>query len=50
MADIYDALTATDRPYKKPMPKEKAIAILYSMADEGKLERRLVSYLEEALG
>lgn len=50
VADIYDALTATDRPYKKPMPKEKAIAILYSMADEGKLERRLVSYLEEALG
>lgn len=50
VADIYDALTASDRPYKKPMPKEKAIAILYSMADEGKLERRLVSYLEKALG
>lgn len=49
IADIYDALTAADRPYKKPMPKEKAFAILRSMAEEGKVELRLVEWLAEAL-
>ena len=49
ITDIYDALTASDRPYKKPMPMEKAISILKSMAAEGKLELRLVEYLEQAL-
>lgn len=36
--DIYDALTAKDRPYKKPMPKERAYEILRSMVSEGKLD------------
>lgn len=49
ITDIYDAMTSTDRPYKEPMPREKAFAILRSMADEGKLERRLVDWFEEAL-
>lgn len=49
VADIYDALTATDRPYKKPIPKDKAISILRDMADEGKVEMRLVNWLSEAL-
>lgn len=49
ITDIYDALTCADRPYKKPMPKEKAIAILHSMAQEGKIEERLVQWLDEAV-
>ncbi|MBQ3558723.1 MAG: HD domain-containing protein [Agathobacter sp.] len=49
IADIYDALTANDRPYKPPMPKAKACAILHSMANEGKLEERFVGWLEEAV-
>lgn len=50
VVDIFDALTCTDRPYKKPMPKERAFAILHDMAvKEGKLEDRLVSWLEEAM-
>lgn len=49
IADIYDALTASDRPYKPPMPKAKACAILHSMVDEGKLEGRFVDWLEEAV-
>lgn len=49
VADIYEALTARDRPYKKPVPKENAFAILRSMAEEGKVELRLVNWLEEAL-
>lgn len=49
IADIYDALTASDRPYKPPMPKAKACAILHSMVKEGKLEGRFVDWLEEAV-
>jgi HD-GYP domain-containing protein (c-di-GMP phosphodiesterase class II) len=42
IADIYDSLTADDRPYKKAMPVDKAISILKSMAEEGKLDKELV--------
>ena len=48
MLDIYDALTAEDRPYKPPIPEPKAFAILYSMCDEGKLDKRIVSLFEES--
>lgn len=43
LADIFEALVARDRPYKKPMPVEKALDILTSMAEEGKLDRKLVA-------
>lgn len=36
--DIYDALTADDRPYKPPMEPEKAFEILRSMAEGKKLD------------
>ena len=49
VTDVYDALTSRDRPYKKPMPKEKAIGILKSMAEEGKVDGRLVDWLNEAV-
>ncbi len=49
VADIYDALTATDRPYKKPVPREKALDILRDMAKEGKIDGQLVEWLAEAL-
>lgn len=49
IADIYDALTATDRPYKKPVQQEKALNILRDMAKEGKLDQQLVEWLAEAL-
>lgn len=48
-ADIYDALTGEDRPYKKPVSREKAFAILHDMAEEGKLDTRIVNWLEEAV-
>jgi HD-GYP domain-containing protein (c-di-GMP phosphodiesterase class II) len=38
IADIYDALTAADRPYKKAMPVDKALQILRSEANEGALD------------
>ncbi len=48
IADIFDALTATDRPYKKPMPVDRALTILYSMAEEGKLDKELVTHFSES--
>ena len=40
--DIFDALVANDRPYKKGMPVDRALSILQSMAEqEGKLDPEL---------
>lgn len=49
VVDVFDALTCTDRPYKKPIPRDRAISILYSMVEEGKLDRYIVEMLEGAL-
>ena len=49
VADICDALLATDRPYKKPLSREKAFAILHDMANEGRIDKKLVQYLEECI-
>jgi response regulator RpfG family c-di-GMP phosphodiesterase len=42
IADVYDALTATDRPYKKAVPHEKAQAMLAEDARKGHLMPELV--------
>lgn len=42
IADIYDALTAQDRPYKKAMPAEVALKILKEEAAAGKLDKDLL--------
>jgi HD-GYP domain-containing protein (c-di-GMP phosphodiesterase class II) len=42
MMDIYDALTADDRPYKRATPHHIAVKILRSMVGEGKLDGELV--------
>ena len=36
--DVFDALTARDRPYKAPMSAEKALGILKSMVEEGSVD------------
>lgn len=38
IADIYDALTASDRPYKKAMPTERALDILGYEVKDGRLD------------
>jgi HD-GYP domain-containing protein (c-di-GMP phosphodiesterase class II) len=43
IADIYDALTAKDRPYKKSIPHSKAIKILKKEAAANKLDKDLVN-------
>ncbi len=42
VADIFDALTAADRPYKKAVPLEKALAILTQEAERGAIDKELV--------
>ena len=49
VVDIYDALVATDRPYKQPISKPRAIQILKDMAQKGKVDLQLVGWLDEAL-
>jgi HD-GYP domain-containing protein (c-di-GMP phosphodiesterase class II) len=41
ISDIYDALTAKDRPYKKAMPAERALEILEGDVKRGQLDRNL---------
>ena len=42
IVDIFDALTASDRPYKRAMPLERALGILEHEARDGKLDTSLV--------
>jgi hypothetical protein len=42
ISDIYDALTAQDRPYKRAVTRDTALDILHSEADEGKLDKDLL--------
>ena len=46
--DIYDALTACDRPYRRALSPEKAFSILGDMAGAGKLDAELVSCFKES--
>ncbi len=43
IADIYDALTANDRPYKKALPHEKALDILMTEAKKGMIDLPLLN-------
>lgn len=45
--DIYDSLTANDRPYKGTVPVKRALAILDEMATEGKLDKSLVRIVRD---
>jgi HD-GYP domain-containing protein (c-di-GMP phosphodiesterase class II) len=42
VADVYDALTATDRPYRGAMPVQNALQHLIQEAEAGKLDPDLV--------
>ncbi len=48
ITDIYDALTASDRPYKKAVPHEMALRILGDEVREGKLDPHLYDLFVEA--
>lgn len=42
ISDIFDALTAADRPYKRAVPLERALDILHAEAKEGMLDPELL--------
>ncbi|MBS1150911.1 MAG: Adenylate cyclase [Myxococcaceae bacterium] len=48
ISDIYDALTASDRPYKKAVPHVQALDILKSESDKGQLDQELFKIFIEA--
>jgi len=48
IADIYDALTARDRPYKKALPAERALQILSFEVKDGHIDGDLVRIFQEA--
>ena len=48
IADIYDALTAQDRPYKKALPIDIALDILNDEAKKGKIEKSLLNTFIES--
>ncbi|MBD2014058.1 GAF domain-containing protein [Microcoleus sp. FACHB-53] len=47
VADIYDALTASDRPYKRRLPLETALKILRQEAAKNKINGDLVELFEQ---
>ncbi|WP_253276414.1 HD family phosphohydrolase [Synechococcus sp. PCC 6312] len=47
IADIYDALTAADRPYKKSLPVPIALKILHQEAESNQINRDLVLLFEQ---
>ncbi|HVU01027.1 MAG TPA: HD domain-containing phosphohydrolase [Polyangiaceae bacterium] len=48
VSDIFDALTASDRPYKRAVPVEKALDILGFEVKDGHLDGELVRIFREA--
>lgn len=46
--DIFESLTAMDRPYKQPMSVEKAFVILEEMVKAGQLDGGLLSLFKES--
>jgi HD-GYP domain-containing protein (c-di-GMP phosphodiesterase class II) len=48
ITDVFDALVAQDRPYKKAVPYEKALNILEQEAKKGKLDSELLKIFIEA--
>ena len=48
ISDIFDALTASDRPYKRAVPVEKALDILGFEVKDGHVDAELVRIFTEA--
>lgn len=48
ISDIFDALNASDRPYKKAVPTEKALAIIESEVKAGKVDAALFGVFVQA--
>ena len=47
VADVFDALTAADRPYKKAIPLDISIKILREEVEKGRMDSRVVELVVE---
>ena len=47
VADVFDALTAADRPYKKAIPLDISIKILREEVEKGRMDGRIVELMVE---
>ncbi|MCZ6692195.1 MAG: GAF domain-containing protein [Planctomycetota bacterium] len=47
VADIFDALTASDRPYKPPMSNDKALSIINEGVADGQWDEKVVKCLAD---
>jgi len=48
IADIFDALTASDRPYKRAVPKERALDIISYEVKDGMVDPDLFNLFVQA--
>jgi 3',5'-cyclic-nucleotide phosphodiesterase len=48
ICDIYDALTAGDRPYKKAMPPDRALDLIAMECRAGHLDEKLFGVFVES--
>ncbi len=49
VVDVFEALTSSDRPYKKSMEEKKAFSVLTDMAEQGKLDKEVLRLFHEAV-
>jgi len=48
IADFFDALTASDRPYKKAMTPDQAFEILEKSAERGEVDKELLQIFRDS--
>jgi HD-GYP domain-containing protein (c-di-GMP phosphodiesterase class II) len=48
ISDIFDALTASDRPYKRAVPVDRALDIMSTEVEAGMLDSELFALFREA--
>jgi HD-GYP domain-containing protein (c-di-GMP phosphodiesterase class II) len=48
IVDIFDALTARDRPYKPPMSAEQAFQVLDTQAEEGQIDKGILELFKQS--
>jgi len=48
VADVFEAITAPDRPYREPMHLNKAMEIIGFMVADGELDERIVEVFEKS--
>jgi hypothetical protein len=48
ICDIFEALTSSDRPYKKAKSKEEAFAIMDKMAKNGEIDGKLFEFFKQS--